>query len=216
AARPRYVNSEKLRGTVLLTRSLSAPILLYAPAVSDRYCGSGTSQLASRPSACDSPSTYSSSTRGRFTNGRSWSWNLDSRPKSAKNRPPLSARFQGSDVVTIAASSTSKLFSVPLKIAYPRTNGSTDAEMAISPERHSKLPPCLPLSDATVSIMPPIAGLTWEANVLLAAARLGWMRRRTFSVPSFLSCSSRVLGVASVATGGGAAGLPGAAFCPPR
>ena len=45
---------------------------------------------------------------GRFTNGRSWSWNFESRPKSAKKRPPLKVRLYGSEVVTIAASSTSK------------------------------------------------------------------------------------------------------------
>ena len=49
AARPRYVNSERSRGTTLLTRSLSAPILLYHPAVRLTYCESGASQLSCMP-----------------------------------------------------------------------------------------------------------------------------------------------------------------------
>src|SRR5579885_2863858 len=75
--------------------------------------------------------------------------------------------------------------------------------MPISPERNSKLLRSFALYDPTVSMMKPSAGLNCAGNVLLAAARLGWMRRSTCSVTWRLRRSSSW---AAVAAGGGAAG----------
>ncbi len=68
--------------------------------------------------------------------------------------------FQGSDVVTAAASSTSTPFLVPLIKAYMRANGSTEAAMPSSALRKLKSPPALDLCSTVASSTRPIAGFS--------------------------------------------------------
>ena len=105
-------------------------------------CSIGASQVTSTPSACDSPPIRRSIEGGRFTKGSASSCQCGMRPTSAKKRPPLTVRFQGSAVVTTAASSMSKPSSlVPLIVAKPRRKGSIGAEMKSSPLRSAKFQP---------------------------------------------------------------------------
>ena len=110
----------------------------------------------------------------------------------------------------MAASSMSTPSGVPLMMPYARANGSTLAEIPISPERNSKLLLFWRLWEKTVSTMKPIAGLNCEGKVLFAAAICGWISAR---IIRFSSSTSGVApgGAGAAAVGGAGRGAgPGA------
>src|SRR6266436_7928438 len=97
---------------------------------------------------------------GSFTKGSSCSWILGKRPKSARKRPPLTVRFQGSEVVIAAALSTSTPSFVPLIKLYIRANGSTVAAIPSSALRKSNSPPAVPRFWILASSTRPMEGFS--------------------------------------------------------